>query len=32
MKKLINNNQVYGFLPTDIEGVDMLDTLALDLR
>ena len=32
MKKLINNNQVYGFLPTDIEGVDMLATLALDLR
>ncbi|WP_339627859.1 alpha-glucan family phosphorylase [uncultured Maribacter sp.] len=32
MKQLISNNQVYGFLPTDIEGVDTLAELALDLR
>jgi len=28
----ISNNQVYGFLPTDIDGVDTLASLALDLR
>ena len=32
MKPTINNNQVYGFLPTDIDGVDTLAELALDLR
>lgn len=32
MKPSINNNQVYGFLPTDINGVDTLAELALDLR
>ncbi|TLP74252.1 alpha-glucan family phosphorylase [Maribacter sp. ACAM166] len=32
MAESINNNQVYGFLPTDIEGVDTLASLALDLR
>jgi len=32
MKPSISNNQVYGFLPTDIDGVDMLAKLALDLR
>src|SRR5690606_34842783 len=32
MKTSIINNQVYGFLPTDIEGVDTLAALALDLR
>ena len=26
------NNQVYGFIPTDIDGVDKLGELALDLR
>ena len=32
MKTSLINNQVYGFLPTDIEGVDTLADLALDLR
>ena len=32
MKPSIINNQVYGFLPTDIDGVDTLADLALDLR
>jgi glycogen phosphorylase len=32
MKQSITNNQVYGFLPTDIDGVDTLAALALDLR
>ncbi|SDF02886.1 starch phosphorylase [Pricia antarctica] len=32
MKASIINNQIYGFLPTDIEGVDTLAELALDLR
>ena len=32
MKPRISNNQVYGFLPTDIDGVDDLAELALDLR
>ena len=27
-----HNNQVYGFIPTDIDGVDDLAELALDLR
>lgn len=32
MKTPMTNNQAYGFLPTDIEGVDTLAELALDLR
>jgi starch phosphorylase len=32
MMASISNNQVYGFLPTDIDGVDTLAELALDLR
>jgi starch phosphorylase len=32
MMQTIENNQVYGFLPTDIDGVDDLAELALDLR
>lgn len=31
-KQPINANQIYGFLPTDIKGVDALARLALDMR
>ena len=32
MEPTISNNTVYGFLPTEIDGVDTLAELALDLR
>ncbi|HUZ60391.1 MAG TPA: alpha-glucan family phosphorylase [Hanamia sp.] len=30
--EIINSNQIYGFLPTEIEGVDALAAFALDMR
>lgn len=32
LRQPLINNQVYGFIPTDIDGVDDLAELALDLR
>ena len=31
-KEKINNSQLYGFLPSDAEGMETLTELALDLR
>ena len=31
-KESFNNNQLYGLLPTDCEGMETLTELALDLR
>lgn len=31
-KQPVNRNQVYGFLPSDIEGIDSLAELALNIR
>ena len=31
-KEKFNNNQLYGFLPSDVEGMETLTELALDLR
>ena len=31
-KEKFNNNQLYGFLPSDVEGMEKLIKLALDLR
>ncbi len=31
-KEKFNNNQLYGFLPSDVEGMETLIELALDLR
>ena|SRR5665213_3512426 len=31
-KHKINNNQIYGFLPSEIDGVDSLAELAMDMR
>ena len=31
-KQPFNTNQIYGFLPSDIEGIDSLAELALNIR